>query len=118
MSTAIKNIPDKNVSLSEKERQTLIEAAENISTASEAISKLADELPKTTEILSHELPNIIREAQEPIANISNSIQSLGGTVITIADALPDALKNSKEVVEQATNSLLTKMYIFIGFFFC
>jgi len=117
VSDAIKNTSDKNINLSVKERQILVNAAENISIASKALSKLATELPKTTDKISNSLPEIIKEAQEPIANISNSIQSLGGSVITIADALPDALENTKKIVDQATNSILFKMYIFIGIFF-
>ena len=116
-SESIKHLASKNINLSSDEKKVLTSAADNISKASLALSKIAVDLPITTEKLSRELPNIIRETQQPIADISNSIQSLGGTVTTIADSLPTALAHTKILVDEASNLILTKMYIFIGFFF-
>ena len=117
LSKSITTLSNKDINLNNEERKTLLEAAENISIASKALSSLASELPNTTQKLSKALPDILKQTHQPISDISQSIESLGKTVTTISSALPQALINTKEIVDKATNSILIKLYLFIGVFF-
>ena len=116
LSTSITKLSGKNINLNDEERAALVNTAKNITIASKALSELAKELPNTTEKLSKELPAILRETQKPISDISQSIQLLGDTVTIIADQLPTALRNTQTIVNKVTNSVLIKMYVFIGIF--
>ncbi len=117
LSNSIENISKKGVTLTPKDRDTLILAAHSVKNASKAITKLAEQIPLTTKKITEELPKVIINSQQPIEKISESIQAASTGVLAITQSLPEFVSESKKLGEEFADAILIKVSIYTTVFF-
>ncbi|MDH3762421.1 MAG: hypothetical protein OEU50_15680 [Gammaproteobacteria bacterium] len=108
LALAIQQLSADSEALSAEEKEILLKAVSSVDQASLALADLARQLPQTAQNLSQQLPQVIREARQPIADLSSGLQSARDGVFAITESLPQATANAKELVNSALDSALIR----------
>ena len=113
LSQAFEKISQNDDSFTDEEKQALLNSAQAVGRASEAIEELTRQLPQMSEDFTSRLPQMIEKSQAPIGEISSSLYSASTSVTNIVDNLPEATENSKQLVNAALDSALVRLSIFV-----
>jgi methyl-accepting chemotaxis protein len=112
LAQAIRQLSASNTAFSEEERGILLNAVRSVDEASKALSQLAKQLPQTAQDLSEQLPRVVSEARQPIAELSSGLQSARDSVFAITESLPEATENAKSLVNATLDSALVRLSIY------
>ena len=112
LALAITQLSTADTDLSEAERQTLVSAVASAETASHALTELARQLPLRTKQLRERLPQVVSNARKSMAELSVGLQSARDSIQMIAESLPQATENSKQLVNSVLDSALLRLSIF------
>jgi hypothetical protein len=112
LALAIEHLSAADESLSEAERQTLVSAVASAETASHALTEMARQLPRSAQHLGERLPQVISDAHKSMAELSVGLQSARDSIHMIAESLPQATENSKQLVNSVLDSALLRLSIF------
>lgn len=108
LALAIKQLSTNSEALSEEEKEILLKAVLSVDQASLALAELAKQLPQTAQNLGQQLPKVVREARQPIADLSSGLQSARDGVFAITESLPQATENAKKLVNSTLDSALIR----------
>lgn len=109
LALALNKLSTDSEALSEEEKQVLLQAVASVERAANALEKLAIELPQTGQQLSQQIPQVVENARQPIAELSSGLQSARDGIYAITESLPQATDNAKELVNSALDSALVKI---------
>ncbi len=109
LAAAIEELAGNSEALSEAERQDLLDAVRSVDQASLALAQLAQELPQTAERMSERLPQAVREARAPIAELSSGLASARDGIYAITESLPEASENAKQLIDAALDAALIRI---------
>lgn len=109
LALALNKLSTDSEALSEEEKQVLLQAVASVERASNALEKLAIELPQTGQQLSRQIPQVVENARQPIAELSSGLQSARDGIYAITESLPQATDNAKDLVNSALDSALVKI---------
>jgi len=112
LALSIAQLSSEDVTLSDAERQTLRSAVESAETASIALTEMARYLEGRSNQLGERLPQIISDARSSMAELSVGLQSARDSIHMIAESLPQATENSKQLVNSVLDSALLRLSIF------
>ena len=112
LALAIEHLSAADEALSEAERQTLQSAVASAETASNALTEMARHLQSRAEQLGERMPQIIEDARKSMAELSVGLQSARDSIHMIAESLPQATENSKQLVNSVLDSALLRLSIF------
>ena len=113
LALSIGRMADDSALLGASERESLLRAVASVERASGAMERLADELPRSARQLGQNLPRLVSDAREPIAELSSGLRSARDGVIELTRALPQATENAKTLVNSTLDSVLLRVSIFI-----
>ena len=106
---AIGQLSGDNVNLDEQQRETLMEAVASVNQASQALTRLADELPQRTQMLGEQLPRAIEATREPLAELADALESVRSSIDVITNSLPEATENSKQLVNATLDAAVARL---------
>ncbi len=106
---AIQQLSANGEALGADEKQVLLEAVKSVDQASDALARLAQELPQTVDRLGTRLPRVVQEAREPIAELSSGLASARDGVYAITESLPQATENAKKLVDASLDAALIRL---------
>jgi uncharacterized phage infection (PIP) family protein YhgE len=109
LALAIQQLSANSAALGAEEKEILLNAVKSVDQASLALAQLAKELPRTAQNLSDRLPQAIRDARQPIADLSSGLQSARDGIFAITESLPQATDNAKQLVNSTLDSALIKL---------
>ena len=109
LALALKKLSTDSEALSEEEKQVLLQAVASVERAGNALEKLAIELPQTGQQLSQQIPQVVENARQPIAELSSGLQSARDGIYAITESLPQATDNAKELINSALDSAMVKI---------
>lgn len=109
LALAIQQLSANSEALSEEEKAVLLKAVSSVDQASLALAELARQLPQTAQNLGEQLPRVISDARQPIADLSRGLQSAREGVVAIAESLPQATENAKQLVDSTLDSALMRL---------
>lgn len=109
LALALQQLSSGSEALSEADRRVLLKAVESVDRAGSALARLADELPQSARQLSEQLPLVVENARQPIADLSSGLQSARDGMYAITESLPQATENAKALVDSALDSALVKI---------
>ncbi len=109
LALAIQQLSTSSAAFSAEEKEILLNAVKSVDQASLALAQLAKELPQTAQNLSDRLPQAIRDARQPIADLSSGLQSARDGIFAITESLPQATDNAKQLVNSTLDSALIKL---------
>jgi hypothetical protein len=112
LAIAIAQLSTADTDLSEAERQTLLSAVASAEMASQALTELARQLPLRGQQLGERLPQLVSDARKSMAELSVGLQSARDSIQMIAESLPQATENSKQLVNSVLDSALLRLSIF------
>jgi len=112
LALAIEHLSAADATLSEAERQTLQSAVASAEAASNALTELARQLPIRAQQMGERLPQIIEDARKSMAELSAGLQTARDSIHMIAESLPQATENSKQLVNSVLDSALIRLSIF------
>lgn len=112
LALAIRDLSANSEALDEAEKQQLLDAVKSVDQASDALTRVAEELPQAVDRLGARLPQMVREAREPIAELSGGLASARDGIYAITESLPQATANAKELVDAALDAALIKISIY------
>ncbi len=112
LALAIGQLSADSAALTDEEKQTLLSAVTSAHEASEALTELARQLPKSAQDFSERLPQIISDAGAPLAKISGSLESVSNSVTLITESLPQATENATLLVDSALDSALQRLILY------
>ena len=108
LALAIQQLSTDSATLSAEEKEILLNAVKSVDQASLALADLAKQLPLTAQNLADQLPQVVRDARQPITELSSGLQSARDGVFAITESLPQATANAKELVNSALDSALIR----------
>lgn len=108
LAQAIGRLSTNNSSLSAEEKQILLSAIKSVDDASQALSELARQLPQTAQNLTDQLPRVVSDARQPIADLSNGLESARDGIYAITESLPEATENAKQLVNASLDSAMIR----------
>ncbi len=108
LSRSIEKIAINSDTLDAEERATLMQAVTSVDKASVALAELAQQLPQTAQQLSAQLPQIVNDAREPIAELPTAQRAASDSLLAISESLPEATENAKALVDASLDSALIK----------
>ncbi len=108
LALAIQQLSTNSEALSEEEKEILLKAVLSVDQASLALAELAKQLPQTAQNLGEQLPRVVREARQPIADLSSGLQSARDGVFAITESLPQVTENARELVNSTLDSALIR----------
>ncbi len=106
---AIQQLSINSAALSAEEKEILLNAVKSVDQAGIALAQMATEIPQTAQHLSDRLPQAIRDARQPIADLSSGLESARDGIFAITESLPEATDNAKELVNSALDSALVRI---------
>ena len=109
LALALQQLSTNSTALNTEEKEILLNAVKSVDQASLALAQLARELPQTAQNLSDRLPQAIRDARQPIADLSSGLQSARDGIFAITESLPQATDNVKQLVNSTLDSALIKL---------
>lgn len=109
LALVVEQLSGNSEALSAEEREILLQAVSSLDEASLALAALAKQLPLTAQNLSEQLPQVVRDARQPIADLSSGLQSARDGVFAITESLPQATANAKDLVNSALDSALVRL---------
>ncbi len=112
LARAIVKLSADGAALTPQEREAMLGAVNSVDRASAALSELALRLPEISKQLMDELPRVVDNAREPIAEISRGLELASDSIHTIVAALPQATVNARELVNSSLNAVLIRASIF------
>jgi hypothetical protein len=112
LALAIEHLSAADESLNEAQRQTLVSAVASAETASIALTELARQLPRRAQQMGERLPQVVSDARKSMAELSVGLQSARDSIHMIAESLPQATENSKQLVNSVLDSALLRLFIF------
>ena len=112
LSFAIERIATSSDTLSVEERAALVGAVKSVESASDAVTRLADELPQTAQRLSEQLPQMISDARAPIAELSSGLEAARQGIVTITESLPEASASARQLVNDTLDAALYRLSIY------
>jgi len=101
-----------NESLSDEEKQIRLDAVRSAQQASVALTELARQLPQTAQSFGERLPQLISDASAPLAGLSSSLQSIRDSIALITESLPQATKNTNQLVNSALDAALQRLTLY------
>jgi len=109
LALAIQQLSSNSEALSAEDKELLLKAVSSVDQASLALAELAKQLPQTVQNLGDRLPQVVRDARQPIADLSSGLQSARDSVFAITESLPQATENARELVNSTLDSALIKL---------
>lgn len=109
LAQAIQQLAANNATLSAEEKEILLSAVKSVDAASRALSSLANQLPQTAQDLTAQLPQMVRDARQPIAELSSGLESARDGIVVITESLPQATENAKQLVNATLDSALIRL---------
>jgi hypothetical protein len=109
---AIEQLSADNAALDDEQRKILLDAVVSTREASEALTELAQQLPKSVQDLGDRLPQMIDNARAPLADLSSSLQSAQSSVAMITESLPLATRNATQLVNSTLDAALQKLIVY------
>lgn len=108
LALAIQQLSSNSEALSAEDKEILLKAVASVDQASLALAQLAKQLPQTVQNLGDRLPQVVRDARQPIADLSSGLQSARDGVFAITESLPQATENAKDLVNSTLDSALIR----------
>ncbi|MCP4388546.1 MAG: hypothetical protein GY802_09630 [Gammaproteobacteria bacterium] len=108
LALAIQQLSSNSEALSTEDKEILLKAVSSVDQASLALAELAKQLPQTVQNLGDRLPQVVRDARQPIADLSSGLQSARDGVFAITESLPQATENAKDLVNSTLDSALIR----------
>ncbi len=109
LALALQQLSTRSDALDAADKQVLLDAIRSVDRAGSALAKLADELPQTARELSRELPQVIENTRQPIAELSTGLRSARDGILAVTTSLPEATDNAKLLIDSALDSALMKI---------
>lgn len=109
LALSIRQLAANSASLSAEEKKALLHAVASVDQASVALAELAQQLPRTAQNLSDQLPQVVENARQPIAELSSGLESARDGIYAITEALPQAPANAKLLVNSTLDSVLIRL---------
>jgi preprotein translocase subunit SecG len=112
LAQALEKMASADATLTANEREALLSAVKSVDKASVAVSELAVRIPETAQRLTDQLPQVVKDAQAPIAELSSALEAASDGILAITQSLPQATENARELVNSTLNSVLLRVTIF------
>lgn len=112
LALAIAGLSDADSELSEADRQALLSAVKSAETASVALTEMARQLPLRGQQLGERLPEIVSNTHKSMTELSAGLESARDSILVVAESLPEATENSKQLVNSVLDSALIRLSIF------
>lgn len=112
LALAIAQLSTADTGLSEAQRQTLLSAVASAEMASHSLTELARQLPLRAQQLGERLPQVVSDARKSMTELSAGLQSARDSIHMIAESLPQATENSKQLVNSVLDAALLRLSIF------
>ena len=112
LAIAIGKLSEENVNLSEADKQTLLQAIESVDAASVAMATLARQIPQSAQEFGERLPQVIQQINEPLGDLSSSLQAASDTLLLINESLPQATENAEQLVNASLDAALIRLSIY------
>jgi len=109
---AIEQLSADSSALDDEQRQILLDAVVSTREASIALTKLAQQLPRSVQDLGDRLPQMINDARAPLADLSSGLQAAQSSVAMITESLPLATRNATQLVDAALDAALQKLIVY------
>ncbi len=111
LSASFQKLSASDKTFTNAEKEALLNSAASVEQASQAITELARKLPQMSQDFSSQLPQILENTRQPIAELSGGLQAASASVINIVEHLPAATANAKKLVDSSLNAALFKVGI-------
>ena len=112
LALALRQLSSSGETLSDADRQVLLDAVRSVDRASAALARLADELPQTARHFSQQLPQVVENARQPIADLASSLQSARDGIYAITESLPQASHSARALVDSSLDSALVRISVY------
>jgi len=112
LALAIGQLSEDSATLSDEDKQILLDAVQSAQQASAALAELAQQLPRSVQDLSERLPQIVNDARAPLAELASGLQSARDSVAMITESLPQATENASLLVNSALDAALQRLTLY------
>jgi len=109
LARSIRQLAAKSANLSAQEKETLLHAVASVDQTGVALAQLARQLPRTAQNLSTQLPQVVENARQPIAELSSGLASARDGIYAITESLPQATANAKQLVNSTLDAALIRL---------